>query len=84
MKEMLEMYGQNIVLMDASYGLDVYHYPLVVLVMVDHWGSGIPVAFGIIASHGASEDAAGFIEDVEDITGVTIKNFLSTSLVRHG
>jgi hypothetical protein len=43
---MLRQYGGSVVLMDATYGLSVYHYPLITLLVVDHTGSGIPVAFG--------------------------------------
>jgi hypothetical protein len=54
----------------------VYHYPLVTLLVVDHTGSGTPVAFGIIASHEGGDDVAAFIEDVEEITGIKIGTFL--------
>ncbi|GLC39805.1 hypothetical protein PLESTM_000944100 [Pleodorina starrii] len=75
-KEMLQLYGKSVVLMDATYGLDVYQYPLVVLMVVDHWGNGIPIAFGIIASHEAGDDVAGVITDVEEMTGFRIPNFI--------
>ncbi|KXZ50729.1 hypothetical protein GPECTOR_15g413 [Gonium pectorale] len=57
------------VLLDGSYGLDVYQYPLMTLRVVDHHGNGIPVAFGIIASHAGGKDVEDFIKDVEEQTG---------------
>ena len=76
MASVLRLYGGNVVLMDASYGLDVYNYPLIVLVVVDHHGCGIPVAFGVIASHESKDDVAGFVRDVEELTGVHLARFL--------
>ncbi len=75
-KAMLKLYCDSVVLMDASYGLDVYNYPLVVLMVVDRHQCGIPVAFGVIASHEGKDDVAGFIRDVEELAGVTLRRFL--------
>ncbi len=61
MMSMLRLHGHRVVLMDALYGLDVYNYQLLVLMIVDHRGCGVPVAFGVIASHEGKEDVAGLL-----------------------
>ncbi|EFJ44425.1 hypothetical protein VOLCADRAFT_106405 [Volvox carteri f. nagariensis] len=67
--QLLKLYVGRIVLMDATYGLTSYNYPVISLLVVDQHDNGIPIVFGVIPSAEGKEDVQGFIQDVEDLAG---------------
>ncbi|GLC44026.1 hypothetical protein PLESTB_000221100 [Pleodorina starrii] len=76
MERVLRLYGNKVVLLDASHGLDIYNYPLVFLLVVDHQGCGIPVAFGVLSQPESREEVVSFLRAVEEATGVKLERFL--------
>lgn len=46
-RQMLEAFGQKLVFMDAVFGLTIYGYPMLTLLVQDDFGNGVPVAFCI-------------------------------------
>ena len=66
--EMMKLYGNKVICMDATHGTNHYHFKLVTVIILDDFGEGVPVGW--------------MISNKED--GVTLKEFLRSLLKHTG
>ena len=63
MLEMLDKYGHKVVCMDSTHGTTAYDFKLVTAMVVDEFGSGVPVAW-LLSNKDSSEVLLPFLRSL--------------------
>lgn len=75
--DLLLLYGNNIVCMDATHGTNMYDFYLITVLVVDSHGEGLPVAW-LISNHEDTTHITVFLQALKDGVGqVHPKVFMS-------